>query len=176
MTTRFESPVAFVGLMGAGKSAVARRLAVRLGVPVADLDARLEAGCGLPVADIFTRLGESAFREREAFAFAAALAEGVAVIDGGGGLVLDPENRRLLRTRCRTVWLEVSPAVAADRVAAEAGQRPLLAAGDAEARLERMLHERRPLYEEVAWCRVTTVGRSPDEVVEAVIDLVMAGA
>lgn len=171
MVEREGAPVALVGLMGAGKSAVARLLGARLGAAVAHLDARVEAAAGMPVAALFDRDGEAAFRARESEALADALAEGARVIDCGGGTVADEANRRLLRTRCRTVWLEVSPETAAARVAPEAGARPLLGGTDAPARLAELLRRRRAWYEEVAWRRVPTDGRTPAEVAEAVLRL-----
>ena len=77
--------------------------------------------------------------------------------------------RRVLAERCRVVWLEVSPAVAARRVAAEPGRRPLLGGGDVERRLGDLLERRGSLYEEVAELRVVTDERTPDEVADTVL-------
>ena len=115
MKTPEARPIALIGLMGAGKSAVARALGERLGVSVADLDGMIEAVEGCSVAELFERAGEAWFRRREGELLADALASGVRVVACGGGVVLDPERRRLLRERCRVVWLEVSPEAAAQR-------------------------------------------------------------
>lgn len=162
-------PIALVGLMGAGKSAVARRAAARLGVAVAVLDERIEAAEGATVAELFARHGEAWYREREARELASALEAGAGVIDCGGGIVLHPAARETLARRCRTVWLEVSPAEAARRVAGDAGSRPLLAGGPAAPRLEALLAERAPLYLGVALARVPTDGRDPDAVAGGVL-------
>ncbi|MBI5169509.1 MAG: shikimate kinase [Candidatus Eisenbacteria bacterium] len=157
-------PVALVGLMGSGKTETARALARDLGASVADLDAMLEAVEGLSVAELFARSGEAWFRARESELLAQAVASGVRVIATGGGVVLDEARRRLLREACDTVWLEVSPAEAARRVAGSPGSRPLLAGGAPEERLSALLAERSALYAEVAAHRVFTDGRTPREV------------
>src|SRR5215470_7379457 len=110
-------PIALIGLMGAGKSSVARVLGERLGVGVADLDVMIEAVEGCSVAELFERAGEGWFRRRESELLAEAIRSGVKVVACGGGVVLDPERRRLLRERCRVVWLEATPETAAARLA-----------------------------------------------------------
>lgn len=168
-----ERPIALVGLMGAGKTAVARLLGERLGASVADLDAMIEAVEGASIAELFERSGEAWFRRREGELLAQVLRLGVRVIACGGGIVTDPERRRLLRERCTVVWLEVSPAVAAGRVAAEDGEparvRPLLAGGAPVDRLSALLESRAPLYAEVAHVRVPTDGRTAADVADAVL-------
>lgn len=176
MVTNVDArPIALVGLMGAGKSTVARALGERLGGAVADLDAMVEAARGCSVAELFEREGEPAFRRLEGRILDQALAAGAGIISCGGGIVLDPEQRRLLAARCRVVWLEVSPAIAALRLANAGDSRPLFASGAAgEAatpllRLEALLAERRPLYEQVAQVRVPVDGRTADEVADEVL-------
>jgi len=164
-----ERPIALVGLMGAGKSVVARVLGERLGVAVADLDDMLEAEAGCSVAELFERDGEPAFRRREARLLEQALAAGAYVVACGGGIVLSPAARAVLRARCRAVWLEVTPEEAARRVRETLGTRPLLAGGDVRGRLEALLAERGPLYAEVAVARIPTVALDPEEVADAVL-------
>jgi len=173
MTTQDNRPLALIGLMGAGKSTVARVLGERLGVSVADLDGMIEAVEGRSVADLFERSGEAWFRRRESELLAEALASGVRVVACGGGIVLDAAHRAMLRDRCRVVWLEVDPAEAVKRMRAEGGEpgrsRPLLANSDPETRLERLQRERAPLYAEAATVRVPTDGRTPAQVADAVL-------
>jgi len=173
MTRSDTRPIALIGMMGAGKSTVARALGERLGVSVADLDGMIEAVEGGSVAELFERAGEAWFRRRESELLAEALAAGVRVVACGGGIVLDAAHRALLRERCRVVWLEVDPAEAVKRMRAggsEPGRtRPLLADGDPEERLARLQRERTPLYAEAASVRVTTDGRTPAQVAEAVL-------
>ena len=172
MTSTDPRPIALIGLMGAGKSAVARELGERLGVSVADLDGMIEAVEGCSVAELFERAGEAWFRRRESELLAEALRSGVRVVACGGGVVLDEGHRRLLRESCRVVWLEVSPTEAARRVgsgARAAAKRPLLAGAPPAERLAQLLAERAALYAEAAHVRVPTDGRTPPEVAEAVL-------
>jgi shikimate kinase len=165
-------PIALIGLMGAGKTAVARLLGERLGASMADLDAMVEAAEGCTVAEIFARSGEAHFRRREAELLGDVLRTGVRVIACGGGIVLDPAVRGALRAQCRVVWLEVSPREAARRLSATGAPgaiRPLLAGGIPQQRLAELLAVREPLYAEVAHLRVNTDGRSPAEVADLVL-------
>jgi len=169
MHSRDPRPIALIGLMGAGKSATARALGERLGVAVADLDEMIEAESGESIARLFENPGEAWFRTREGELLAQALDARVGVVACGGGVVLDPRHRALLRSRCRVVWLEVDPAEASRRVALDGVARPLLAGAPASDRLTELLVARRPLYEESAAFRVSTDGRSPAQVADAVL-------
>src|SRR5262245_36772136 len=168
MSATGARPIALVGLMGAGKSAVARILGERLGVTVADLDAWLEAEEARSIAELFEHEGEAYFRRREGQVLRQALDAGARVIACGGGVVLDPTHRALLRERCEVVWLEVPAAEAARRVGSGAG-RPLLAGEAPEARLAGLLAERAPLYAAVADRRVETVGLTAEAVADAIL-------
>jgi shikimate kinase len=161
--------IALVGLMGAGKSEVARALAERMGAAVADLDAMTEAESGRTISELFAREGEDAFRRLEGRLLEQALASGAGVIACGGGIVLDPAYRNALRSRCLVVWLEVTPGTAARRLAGHEHARPLLAGTDPERRLADLLAARRPLYEEVAALRVVTEGRTAEQVADEVL-------
>ena len=168
MTPSPARPLALVGLMGAGKTAVARVLGERLGVAVADLDAYIEAAEGRGIGELFEREGEAYFRRREGEVLRKALASGARVVACGGGVVLDPAHRALLRDRCEVVWLEVSAAEAARRIGG-AGGRPLLAGASPRARLESLLAERGPLYAEIAHRRIDTETHTPDQVADAIL-------
>ncbi len=163
-----ERPLALVGLMGAGKSAVGRILGERLGVALADLDAFIEAAEGCSIGDLFEREGEAYFRRREGEVLRQALDSGARVVACGGGVVVDPAHRALLRQRCRVVWLEVSPAEAARRIGEPAG-RPLLTGLPSLPRLAALLAERSPLYAEVAHVRIATDARTPEQVADAIL-------
>jgi shikimate kinase len=168
MSARVEGPIALVGIMGCGKSTVARLLAARSHGPGLDLDETIEAGAGRSIAELFSSEGEAAFRRREGEALRSALLTDAGVLACGGGIVLEASHRALLAERCHTVWLEVSAAEAWRRLHGSATVRPLLAHGG-ELRLRELLAERSPLYAEVARIRVETDGRSAEEVAAAVV-------
>jgi len=172
--------IALIGLPGAGKSTVAPLLAERLGCAWSDLDAEIGRAEGRPVPELLRGLGEPAFRAIEARALGAALevAERAAagptgargVVACGGGVLALPESRARLRRHAFVVWLEASPAAAADRLGAGgAGDRPLLA-GEAglAARIAALDAERRALYGAAADAVVPTDGRAPLEVAEEI--------
>lgn len=169
MNASAAPPIALIGLMGAGKSEVARELGRRWSAQALDLDAMIEAESGGSIAAWFERLGEVSFREREAELLERAVASGAAVIACGGGIVLGETARATLTRRCRTVWLEVSPPEAARRLAGLEHSRPLLGGTEPESRLAQLLQERAPLYRSAARARVTTDGLSAAEVADAVI-------
>ena len=131
---RHEKPIVLVGLMGAGKSTVGRRLAKRLGLPFVDADAEIEAAAGLSVAGIFERHGEAHFRDLERRVIDRLVEGGPRVIATGGGAFMNPETRALILSRCTAIWLDGDIDTLAAR-AARRGRRPLLASGDPRALL-----------------------------------------
>ncbi len=160
-----------VGMMGAGKTSVGRRVARRLGRELIDSDDQVEARTGRTVREIFESDGEDAFRVLEAEALAAALdrPEPV-VVAAAGGVVLNPDNRRRLRQAGTVVWLHADPAVLAERVGSS-DHRPLLG-DDPAGVLARMEEERAALYREVADHVVDVGTEGVDEVAETVLALV----
>lgn len=158
-----------VGMMGSGKSTVARIVADRLGRRVVDSDAVIEARTGRTVREIFATDGEAAFRALETEVLVAALAEPEpVVIAAAGGVVLSAANRdALARSGARVVWLRGDPATLANRVT-HGAHRPLLD-DDPLGTLQRMANEREHLYREVAHAVVTVDHRPPVEVAEAVL-------
>jgi shikimate kinase len=157
--------VVLVGTMGAGKTTVGERLATHFGTGFRDTDRDVEASEGRSVSDIFVDSGEAAFRELERAAVADALAHHDGVLALGGGAVLDASTRALLESH-RVVFLRVGLADAAQRVGLGVS-RPLLL-GNVRGEIKRIIDERTPVYEAVATDVVETDGRSVDEVVEAV--------
>ena len=160
--------VVLVGPMGAGKTTVAGLLGEAWGVPVRDTDADIEAGTGREISDIFVESGEDAFRELEAAAVAAAVAEHDGVLALGGGAVLRPESRALLAD-LPVVFLRVGLTDAVKRVGLGVG-RPLLL-GNVRSRIKALLDERTPVYESVATHVVETDDRTPDEVAAEIREL-----
>jgi shikimate kinase len=142
------SNLILVGPMGAGKSTIGRRLAKRLGLRFVDLDREIEHRSGARIPLIFEHEGESGFREREHAALATVLggAESL-LLATGGGAVLRPDNRELLRAGGFVVWLRTRVDEQLKRLRDD-GSRPLLAAPDREQRLLAMAELRDPLYRE----------------------------
>jgi XRE family aerobic/anaerobic benzoate catabolism transcriptional regulator len=161
-----EQPIALLGLRGAGKSAVGRRLAKELGVGFVELDAEVERDAGLSVGEIFELHGEASFRRREREALRRILAQGDRVVLAtGGGLVTEPESFELVHRHCRSVWLRATPEEHWRRVVAQGDLRPMEGNRRAFEDLCAILEEREPLYERVE-LRVETSGRSVREVTE----------
>lgn len=161
--------VVLVGAMGAGKTTVGRRVAESLGVGFLDTDHVVEREAGKTVSEIFVDDGEAHFRALEKTAVAEALASHAGVLALGGGAVLDPDTRALLRGH-RVVFLRVGLSDAAQRVGLGVS-RPLLL-GNVRGRIKQLLDERTPIYEEVAVHVVDTDGRAAAVVADEVRSLV----
>ena len=138
-----------VGPMGAGKTSIGKRLAVRLGLAFVDCDHRLEEVTGAPVPLIFECEGEAGFRARETALIAELMQGAGQLVATGGGAVLAAENRERLKARGFVVHLQVSVSQQIERLARDRS-RPLLAVGDKRARLEALAVERGPIYRDVA--------------------------
>ena len=155
-----------VGPPGAGKTTIGRLVADRLGGELRDTDTDVERLAGKPISEIFIDDGEAVFRSLERAAVAAAIAEHDGVVALGGGAVLDEGTRALLAS-LRVVFLDVGLADAAARVGLNR-DRPLLI-GNPRAQLNRLMNERRPLYEDVATITVDTSRRTPEDVADEVL-------
>jgi XRE family aerobic/anaerobic benzoate catabolism transcriptional regulator len=160
--------LALVGLRGAGKSTLGRRLAKRFKVPFIELDARIEAEAGLSIGQIFELHGERHFRRLEHEALARLASEGrPMVLAAGGGLVTDPENWALLRSTFSTVWLSADPEDHFARVLRQGDRRPMARSADAMSELRAILDARRPLYG-LADLTVDTSRLAPAQAVAAI--------
>ena len=160
--------VLLVGFMGSGKTTVGLGLAERLGRPFVDLDSEVERRDGRSVPEIFAESGEAAFRAAETAALSALADAEPSVVACGGGVVLDAGNREVLRRLGTVVYLEVTAAEALSRTGA-LPDRPLLA-GMGVQEAGQLLSSRAALYEAVADVRVSTSGRSPEDVAAAVAE------
>lgn len=138
--------VALVGLMGAGKSTVGRRLAGKLGRPFVDSDDEIEKAAGLSVADIFALHGEEEFRRVEHKVLKRLISGPPQVLATGGGAYLNAETREMMRENAITVWLNADLETLWKRVSRR-NHRPLLRRPDAKQVLSNLFDERRPIYE-----------------------------
>ena len=136
-----------VGMMGAGKSSIGRRLAARLGVAFRDADAEIETAAGCTISEIFERYGESAFRDGERKVIARLLGEPPHILATGGGAFIDPATHDRLKQRAVTIWLKAPVDLLLARTQRR-DNRPLLRTGDPRATLERLLEDRTPIYEQ----------------------------
>ncbi|MDX8408774.1 MAG: shikimate kinase [Mariprofundales bacterium] len=143
----YARPV-LIGLMGVGKSSIGRRLALKLKMPLVDLDDAIVTRAGCTIPEIFARQGEAEFRAMEHAALQQVITQR-AVIATGGGVVGSEANRELLRAHPPVIWLKASPEFLADRIGGDPN-RPLIAGGDALQRLRELAELRYPLYQQCA--------------------------
>ena len=142
-----ERTVALVGLMGAGKTTIGRRLAAALGVRFVDADEEIVRAAGRSIEDIFAEQGEIEFRRGERRVIARLLSEPPHVLATGGGAFIDPTTRALMRERATTIWLRAPLEVLMRRVGRRS-DRPLLKEDDPEAVMRRLMEVRYPIYAE----------------------------
>ena len=143
------SNIFLVGLMGAGKTTVGRALAKKLDKQFIDSDHEIEARSGVSIPVIFEIEGEASFRQREAEAIRKLTAQEDIVLATGGGAILLPENRELLKARGTVIYLRASVSHILQRTSRDKN-RPLLQTADPAKRLEELARLREPLYQEVA--------------------------
>ncbi|MGE4220305.1 MAG: shikimate kinase [Alphaproteobacteria bacterium] len=159
-----------VGMMGAGKTAIGRRVAARLGLTFRDADHEIEAAAGCDIPEIFRRHGEAAFREGERRVIARMLDLPVHVLATGGGAFVDPETRALIRGQAISVWLRADFATLWSRVQRR-DNRPLLKTENPQETLRRLIDQRYPIYAE-ADITVDSYAQPRDETARRVIEAV----
>lgn len=167
LTDLLDQPIVLVGLMGAGKSTVGRRLAKRLGLPFVDSDSEIEEAAGTTAADLFERYGEHDFRDGERRLVARLMDGTVRVIATGGGAFVDARTRQLLNRHAITIWLDAPVDVLAERTGRR-DTRPLLRRGDRAETLARLSEEREPLYAE-AQIHIRSGTGAHSDVVETIL-------
>jgi len=168
-TRRFvpRRTIVLVGLMGAGKSKVGRRLALRLGLPFSDSDPEIEAAAGETIEEIFANRGEQVFRDGERRVIARLLAQPVQVLATGGGAFMDPMTRSLIGRRGVSLWLRADLDTLVARVLRRS-DRPLLKRGDPRVILAELMERRHPIYAE-ADLTVDSGAGSPEVTVNRLI-------
>ena len=159
--------VVLVGLMGAGKSVIGRRLAQALGVPFRDADTEIETASSLTISEIFAKHGEAHFREGERRVIRRLLNEPPHVLATGGGAFMNEETRALIAESAVSIWLRAELPVLMRRVS-KRNTRPLLANGDPEGTMRRLMEERYPIYA-TADITIDTEDGPHEEVVNAII-------
>ena len=164
---RLHRTVALVGLMGAGKTSVGRRLAQELSLPFVDADSEIERAAGQSIEDIFERHGEPLFRDGERRVIARLLDGLPHVLATGGGAFMDANTRALLKERAITIWIKADLDILLSRVGRR-NHRPLLKNGDKRAILERLMAERHPIYAEATFT-IDSSDSPPEEMVTRVI-------
>jgi shikimate kinase len=150
-----EKPVVLVGMMGAGKTTVGRRLASRLGRQFIDSDEEIERAAQMSIPEIFEQRGEAEFRAGEMRVITRLLKEKNVVLATGGGAFVNPETRALVKAEAVSVWLKADVDVLFERVSRRTN-RPLLKTADPKATLEKLVADRYPIYAEAD---VTVVSR-----------------
>ncbi|WP_456712010.1 shikimate kinase [Bradyrhizobium sp. USDA 4353] len=138
--------IVLVGMMGAGKSTVGRRLAARLGLRFVDADTEIETAASMTIPEIFESRGEDYFRNGEARVIARLLESGPAVLATGGGAFMREETRQRIHDKAVSVWLKADADVIMRRVRRRA-DRPLLQTADPDGTVARLLTEREPVYQ-----------------------------
>ncbi len=143
---RLNRTIVLVGLMGAGKTSVGKRLAAMLHVPFVDSDHEIETAANMPISEIFARFGEQYFRDGEQRVIARLVAGSPCVLATGGGAFVSEVNRAAIGAHAVSVWLKADVETLYDRVKNKSG-RPLLQSSDPKGVLERLSVERAPTYE-----------------------------
>lgn len=138
-------PIVLVGMMGAGKTTVGRRLANRLGLPFTDSDVEIETAAGMSVPDIFAAHGEAEFRAGETRVIARLLRERQGVIATGGGAFINPETRAAIKSDAVSVWIKADFELLFARVS-KRPNRPLLQTADPRGTLRDLIEKRYPVY------------------------------
>jgi shikimate kinase len=170
---RLNRTLVLVGLMGAGKTSVGKRLAALLGVSFTDSDTRIVEAAGMSIPEIFASLGEAAFRDGERRVIARLLGERPGVLATGGGAFVEPRTRAEIKARAASVWLRAELDLLWDRVRDRPG-RPLLQTADPRATLAELDRRRSPIYAEADITVDSRRGLSHDAMARSIVAAVQA--
>lgn len=164
-----------VGLMGAGKTSIGRRLAKTLAAPFVDADEEIVAAAGLSIPDIFTLYGEPRFRELERRVVARLLDSDAIVLALGGGAFIDPDTRARVAERSVSIWLRADLETLMARTARKRGSRPLLEQGDPRQILAGLMEQRYPVYAQAEFI-VDSQTEPHETVVERILAMIEPAA
>ncbi len=170
--------IVLVGMMGAGKSTIGRRLSARLRLPFLDADTEIETAAGMSIPDIFETHGEPHFRDGEARVIARLIESGPAVLATGGGAFMREETRGRIRNKAVSIWLKADADIIMRRVKRRV-DRPLLRTTDPATTVARLIEEREPVYRHAdltIWSRDVPHEKIVDECIEALHVLLCGGA
>jgi shikimate kinase len=167
LARRLDKTIVLVGLMGAGKSCVGKRLAACLGLPFVDADREIEEAAGCSISDYFAAHGEKTFRDGERRVIQRLLGNPMHVLATGGGAFMDPSTRALIKERARSVWLKAELDQLLKRIGRR-NDRPLLQNVDPRAKLAELIDVRYPVYAE-ADLTVDSADGPPDVTVQRVL-------
>jgi len=173
MTLRLKKTVVLVGMMGAGKTAVGRALASRLGVPFLDSDAEIEKAANMSIAEIFARDGEPFFRRKEAQVIERLLDEERGILSTGGGAYLAEGNRAVISDKGVAVWLDADLDILWSRVKHK-DTRPLLRTPDPKATLTEIFEARVPVYRLADLSVRADSGYSIEEMADRVVEALLS--
>jgi len=168
----FQKPIVLVGLMGAGKTSIGRKLADRMQVPFVDADQELEKAAGCTITEFFEKFGEKEFRRGEKRVIARLLKFCPCVLATGGGAFMDLETRAMIKNTAVSVWLNVDLDTLDIRLARRTG-RPLLQTNNPRATLQSLMEKRYPIYAEADMIVETSNGSvdvTVDKVYKSIID------
>jgi len=163
-----DRSIVLVGLMGAGKSCIGKRLAQHFGLPFVDADREIEAAAGCSISDIFEVHGEQAFRDGERRVIARLLSNPVHVMATGGGAFMDPQTRKLIKDKALSIWLRAELEQLLKRVGRR-NDRPLLKNVDQRTKLTELIEIRYPVYAE-ADVTVDSADGPPEMTMDRVLD------
>jgi shikimate kinase len=167
---RIDRTIVMVGLMGAGKTSIGRRLAQRLGLPFVDADHEIESAAGCTIEEIFERYGEAAFRDGERKIIQRLLEQPPHVLATGGGAFIDPETRASIKAAGISVWLKADLDVLTRRVSRRSN-RPLLKRGEPRDILAMLMEQRYPVYAEADIC-IDSLDAPAEMTVERVMEAI----
>jgi shikimate kinase len=165
-----DRTIVMVGLMGAGKTSIGRRLAQRLGLTFIDADHEIETAAGCTIEEIFERYGEAAFRDGERKIIQRLLERPPHVLATGGGAFIDPDTRARIKAAGISVWLKADLDVLVRRVSRR-NNRPLLKRGEPRDVLARLMEQRYPIYAEADIC-IDTLDAPAESTVDRVIEAI----